>query len=207
MHIQIVTLTAKPEEKAAYAAFLADHQDASRAEPGVIEMRIHPEQEADNRFWAYERFADKAALAAHGKTAHTARFFETSKTALQQPPEVLTLNALTPLALETAEVTGGISMFFVFPVNPDMRETLIEAFVPYVEKTRAEEGNLRFDLHEIDGDKDRLAVFEIWRDMAAFEAHFGMPYAEEMGAIIAKTVPGEFTNYLVMTKNLGVVEQ
>lgn len=207
MHIQIVTLIAKPEEKAGFAAFLADHQDASRAEPGVIEMRIQAEQEADNRFWAYERFVDKAALAAHGKTAHTARFFETSKTALQQPPEVLTLNTLTSLAPETAEVTGGIPMFFVFPVAPEMRETLIDAFVPYVEKTRAEEGNLRFDLHEIEGDANRLVVFEIWRDMAAFQAHFAMPYAQEMGLIIAEAVPGEFTNYLAMTKDLGAVDQ
>lgn len=207
MHIQIVTLTVQPDRKAAYAALLSDHERASREEKGVVEMRIYPEQDADNRFWAYERYVDQSALAAHGKTTHTARLLEASKEALQQAPEVLTLKALTPLAQESAEITGGIPMFFVFPVKPDRREMLIEEFLPYVEKTRQEEGNLRFDLHEVEGEADRLVVFEIWRDMAAFEAHFAMSYAQDMGSIIAKAVPGEFTDYLAVTKGLDAVEE
>lgn len=202
MLTQIVMLTAKPEARDTLAEVLRSHVTASTAEPGVAEFRIYAQADAPHRFWAYERYVDAEALQEHGQTPHTRALFDVAKTTLQQPPEVLRLTPVTPEQPDNAAQAAGVAMVFVFPVHHDQRASLLAAFHDYVEQTRAEPGNLRFELYEIDGDLEHLAVFEIWRDMAAFEAHFTTAHAQALGDLMASAVPGEFADYLHITTDL-----
>ncbi len=48
-----------------------------------------------------------------------------------------------------------------------------------LEKTRAEEGCLRFDFFT-DVERQRLYLYEVWRDEAAFEFHHAQTYTRDV---------------------------
>ena len=61
-------------------------------------------------------------------------------------------------------------------VRPGTRDTFLEAFAINCAGTRAEPGNLRFDLLSDPDDENRFSVYEIFRDEAALDAHRQTPH-------------------------------
>lgn len=56
-------------------------------------------------------------------------------------------------------------------VKPECVDAFKAAAKELVEKSRAEEGNVAYGLHEQIGDPTKLAFIEIWRDQAAIDFH------------------------------------
>lgn len=60
--------------------------------------------------------------------------------------------------------------------HPGQRDAVVAAAQPCIAGTRAEAGNIAYDLHQSATDPDKLVFVEKWRDRAALEAHFHEPH-------------------------------
>ena len=65
-----VTWVAREGESDAVAGLLRQLMPLSRAEPGCLQYDAHRDPDDPNRFFLFERYADEAALEAHGASAH-----------------------------------------------------------------------------------------------------------------------------------------
>ena len=61
-------------------------------------------------------------------------------------------------------------------VQPEHRESFIEATLENAARTIYEPGNLRFDVLQQADDPDRFVLYEVYRDQAAFDAHCQAPH-------------------------------
>ncbi|MCQ4159299.1 antibiotic biosynthesis monooxygenase [Roseomonas sp. GC11] len=76
--------------EALLAALRAVAAQVRAAEPGTLGFFIAQDAEEPLRFTTYERFADRAAMAAHNGSAAVARFFAAAGPLLDGPVTLLT---------------------------------------------------------------------------------------------------------------------
>ncbi|ATI65380.1 putative quinol monooxygenase [Edwardsiella tarda] len=71
--------------------------------------------------------------------------------------------------------------------SPGQIEGVRQAALCLVEPSRAERGNVRYDLHQVQGQADTLLFFEIWQSQQALNQHEGSPhFASFLAAIEGK---------------------
>ena len=66
---------------------------------------------------------------------------------------------------------ANINIAATIAVKPEHRAELAAVFADLVATSRAEAGNLRYDLHQDIADENRFVFFENWRDQAAVDSH------------------------------------
>lgn len=64
-------------------------------------------------------------------------------------------------------------------LSPENREKLLPFLKEYIDKCRAEPGNILYDLTEDWRDPDRLCLVSLWESLEAFKAHNEMPHPYE----------------------------
>ena len=65
----------------------------------------------------------------------------------------------------------SIKIVATLVVKPESRAELLAVFRDLVGKSRAEAGNLRYDLHQDLQNPNRFVFFENWKDQAAVDSH------------------------------------
>ncbi|MFV3384892.1 putative quinol monooxygenase [Pseudomonas sp. NY15364] len=65
----------------------------------------------------------------------------------------------------------SIAIFASIQARPEHRDEVLQALQQMVSATRAEPGNLRYDLFERDGTPGTFDLYELYVDRAAVEAH------------------------------------
>ena len=65
----------------------------------------------------------------------------------------------------------SIKIVATLVVKPESRAELLAVFRDLVGKSRAEAGNLRYDLHQDLQNQNRFVFFENWKDQAAVDSH------------------------------------
>jgi quinol monooxygenase YgiN len=63
--------------------------------------------------------------------------------------------------------------------KPGMENALREALLKLVPLSQLEEGCINYDLHEIIDNPGSFVLYENWRDQAALDLHFSLPYSQE----------------------------
>ena len=58
-------------------------------------------------------------------------------------------------------------------------DTIKDRLLNLVKMTRAEEGNLNYDLHVSDTDNSLFIIYENWKDQAALDNHIAQPYLKD----------------------------
>ncbi|MEZ9196871.1 putative quinol monooxygenase [Shewanella sp. 10N.286.54.B9] len=197
---QIVKFTVKPEYQAEFKAALMTNKQGAANEAGNVEMKMFVDNSNPNVFFAYERWADKAALEHHMTLPHTAAMIALFELALEQPVEVFHLGETNPLpiAIKPADPEDEVFIiFFIFKINPQMRQQLLAQFEEHIKHSRTEQGNLLFDLYTVEGDDSTLAVYEHWRkESDVWDIHFQQPYAKTTGALMEQAVVGDMQQYM-----------
>ena len=64
-----------------------------------------------------------------------------------------------------------IKIVATITAKPESSETLLAALTELVPASRAESGNVRYDLHQDIANPNRFVFVECWRDEAAVKAH------------------------------------
>ena len=65
----------------------------------------------------------------------------------------------------------SIKIVAILAVKPAQRAELLAVFRDLVAKSRAEAGNLRYDLHQDLQNENRFVFVETWQDQAAVDSH------------------------------------
>lgn len=83
---------------------------------------------------------------------------------------------ITVIVLAT-EFLMSLSVFATVTPKPEHLSEAIAAVEGIISNTRAEEGCIRFDLHE-GTQTGQLYLYEIWADRDAFDSHHVQPYTQ-----------------------------
>lgn len=66
--------------------------------------------------------------------------------------------------------------------KPGSEQALEDALMSCVAPTRAEEGNVNYDLHRGQNDPASFTIYEGWKSREALEAHFQTPHCQTLMA-------------------------
>jgi quinol monooxygenase YgiN len=99
------------------------------------------------------------------------------------------------------ESSGEVLVTLVLQFRDGTLEGVLEKLMPAVKLTRAEPGNLAFDVFKVQGAQDRLFLFERWKNQTVLDAHWKEPYTVDALALFEKNlvrplVVGEDVRYV-----------
>jgi autoinducer 2-degrading protein len=95
----IVTAKVKPAERERFLSVIEDDAISSvRDEPGCVRFEVLQDKDDQDTYYFFEVYQDEAALEAHTKTPHYARWMEAREVVLAQPPQRIRTSLLFPTA-------------------------------------------------------------------------------------------------------------
>lgn len=207
MYTQVIKFHVRPDALADFKSAMLKDKAGTMTDPGVVEMKFFAQNDDPNILFAYERFRDEAAMQAHTAKPYVQELIAMLETSLSQPPELLKLNETkpTPDHSRTANPEDDVFViFFIFKFKPEYRERLLKQFENHITHTNNEPGNILFDLYAIDGEDDRLVVYEHWRkESDVWDIHFKQPYAEITGALMEEAIVGDMKQYMSFVTEFG----
>ncbi|GAA4487575.1 putative quinol monooxygenase [Microbacterium panaciterrae] len=81
-------------------------------------------------------------------------------------------------------------LYAEFQAVPGAGDAVASLVAGYRRDVAAEPGNVRFDAHRLQDDRDRFFVYEEYADDAAFDAHAGSAYCARFNEELAPLVIG-----------------
>ncbi|MBV9749660.1 MAG: antibiotic biosynthesis monooxygenase [Acetobacteraceae bacterium] len=75
---------------------------------------------------------------------------------------------------------GEVNVVATFKAKGGQAQAVRQALEKMVEPTRAEQGNVGYDLHEGVEDEDTFVLYEQWRSKPDLDAHMQKPYFKQM---------------------------
>ena len=92
-----VTVKVKPAERERFLSVIEDDAISSvRDEPGCVRFEVLQDRDDQDTYYFFEVYKDEAALDAHTKTPHYARWMEARDVVLVQPPQRARTTPLFP---------------------------------------------------------------------------------------------------------------
>lgn len=88
---------------------------------------------------------------------------------------------------------GEVNVVATFKAKPDQEQAVRQALEKMVAPTRAESGNLGYDLHEGVKDAHEFVLYEHWRSQPDLDAHMQKPYFKQMGEELSGTLQQPYT--------------
>ncbi len=91
MYALIVSLKIKPDQRERFLEAIEDDATCSvRDEPGCLRFNVLQDEADENRFYFFEVYRDKDALAAHQQTPHYARWMEARAEVVESAERIAT---------------------------------------------------------------------------------------------------------------------
>lgn len=198
----IATFVAKPGKEAALRAKLLKMIAPTRAEGGCLSYDLHVNPASPAQFVFIENWRNEEVLAAHMKTPHFVRLITNGTPALLVAPYTVakgrTLSRFQPRTQADPRLRSGASLTLVavFPFQPDKLEEALTPTRAMVAPTRAERGNISYDLNQSRTGANVLYYVENWESKAALDAH--MRTAHFVRHIDRETAPKLAAPYVIL---------
>ncbi len=173
-----------PSTAAQAVAALKQYRDASRKEPGAIQIDLYQEKAQTHHFVVEEIWQNRSIAKEHGNSAASTALFQKLKPIELGPPDVRVhqIHMATPLKapnpndiilISHADVAGGNTANLIRELN-----TLWAG-------TRNENGMVRYEiLDEVPLHSNHFRILEEWANLAAWEAHDRAPAWQNYRAAI-----------------------
>lgn len=162
-----------PASAASAAATLKEFIARSHTDKGSLRFEALQRIDRPHHFAVLEVWQDAAAQAAHAGAAHVKQLRDRLQ-AMQAAP----YDERPHTGLAAGAITAGASfprgaVYAVTHVDfiPPKKDEGIAALKSLVAPSRAEAGNLRFDVLQQASRLNHLTVVEVWQDLAALDAH------------------------------------
>ena len=85
-------------------------------------------------------------------------------------------------------MSSPIKIVAIVHIKPEYTEMLLPAFEKLVRASRAEEGNIHYDLHQEIGSPHHFVFVEGWKSQAAVDSHNASPHFQDfVQALDSKT--------------------
>ena len=196
----LVKFTVKPEHNEIFKNALMEDIRGAKTEAGNAEIKMFVENNNPNVFFAYERWENQEALDNHMEQTYAKQIMKVAGSALAAKPEFINLGETNPLPVHEAKKLNPedelLIIFFIFKVKKELLSGILEEFPRQVELTRKEEGNLLFNLYEAEEMENTFVVYEHWRNKAALDNHFNLPYSNVMGKLLTEAVDGPLPSFM-----------
>jgi quinol monooxygenase YgiN len=152
------------------AALTRQFAEAARKEPGNTGFDAFEEIGRPSRFALFEAWRDKNAADAHNSAAATVAFDDKLQPLLVGPFEIRSFGGFSvagPRAAGDHRAVYVLTHVDVFPAGKDEAAALVTALA---EAGRKLNGNLWFDVLQVDGHANHFSLVQGWRDLNSFEA-------------------------------------
>lgn len=89
-----------------------------------------------------------------------------------------------------------------------MGDELGKRLLTLVDPARAEPGNVNYDLHRSNADRDVWMLYENWKSPADLEAHFALPYMKAFVETLDDVLEGQMDlRYFAMESQFAPVKR
>jgi quinol monooxygenase YgiN len=160
-----------PPSTAQGAAVLRQYREASRTEEGNLRLEVLQRIDRPNQFVIVAAWKSQKAFESHGAAAPATELRARLQPLLASPNDER-LHA--GLSVGTAPATSPAGTIFVVThvdVIPPRKDDSLVLLKQLAADSRADAGNLRFDVVQQTNRPNHFTVVEAWRDRAAFDAH------------------------------------
>ena len=150
------------------AMMLKELAGASRTE-GAVRYEALQRTPESNQFLLLEIWKDQRALDAHTAAAHTKRFRDQIAPLLIAPIDerLCVATMVAPLR----ESRGTVYIVTHIDVPGTSRDAALTLMKPFIDQTRSERGNVRFDLTHQKDRTNHFTAIEAWADQKSADAH------------------------------------
>jgi len=160
-----------PTSTAQAAALLRQYRDESRKDAGNAAVEVLQRTDRPNQFVVLAAWKSAKAFEAHAATAG-ARDVRAKLQSLQASPIDERLhNALAVGPTPAADQGSAVFVVTHVDVIPPRKDDSLPLLKQLATDSRAEAGNLRFDVVQQVNRPNHFTVVEAWKDRAAFDAH------------------------------------
>lgn len=164
--------------------------DPTRSEEGCEYYKLLEDTENAGVFYFYEVWSSAEALENHSKSAHLTRFAGLKATGVFSSLDITRWERNdSPIVDITAK--DGLVLFAKFTPKAGKEELLQSSLEALLEKTRAEEGCLNYDLNMSTESKGVALFYETWATVPHWDAHMKMPHIVDILSKLDTLVEGD----------------
>jgi len=156
--------------RSAAVTALGAYRQSSRREQGSLAIEMFEQENRPGHFVTIESWTTEAALEAHGAGAAAMALQQRLKPMLLSPPDVRPYKALRVKAVPAVD-TLAVYVITQVDVAPAPDTDPSGLLARHADDSRADGGNLRFDVLQHAMRANHFTVIEEWRDVRAHEAH------------------------------------
>jgi quinol monooxygenase YgiN len=178
----LAQVVAKPGHEDAVRQVLLDAVEPTREEAGNLNYDVHEHKSIPGAFYTLSNWTDDAPLNADGVSPH----FRTLVMDQAAPDLVASPTLTRARMLSAPEPDAGrsrpvgnkpdqVTLIPFFTIKPGYLEAVRGAQLSAVEPTRAEPGNLDYDLYQSLDDPSVLFFYENWVDQSVLDEHMTTP--------------------------------
>jgi quinol monooxygenase YgiN len=154
------------------------YRDASRSEDGFVRFDLREQIGRPGLYTVVEAWRDQQAVDAHAAAAHTREYQEALRPLRvagydQRPYKPLTVAAPKAASRQSVHVLAHVDIGTQAQFNAPAMLT------KFAETSRAEPGNLQFDVLQHVMRANHFTVVEVWQDQKALDAHRAAAHTRE----------------------------
>jgi quinol monooxygenase YgiN len=165
------------------SGLLKQFRDLSAHHAGNLEFTVMRETSRPNRFVIVEGWKDRAAFAAHGKSADTALFNFTLEAIRNSPPNQHVLQSFANVPARGKPGGGAVYMVEHVDFSPPSNDTGLPLLKALALASQKEEGVVRYDIYQESAPHaNHYSVVAVWASRAAFDAHETAAYTRQYRA-------------------------
>jgi quinol monooxygenase YgiN len=150
-------------------SLLQRYRNATVNESGNLETLLLRETSRPNRFVIVEAWRDEPTFQAHERAPHTAEFRSKLATIHNSPNDQRVHQAFSVGA--TRHDPGLMYVVTHVDVPPPRREETELLLRSLAERSRNDDGNVRYDVFQQTSRTNHFTVFAVWKDDRAFASH------------------------------------
>lgn len=193
------TFNIKPEGVDAFVEAMSDNQQHVRAEPGNIEMRMFQEVHNPSAFYLFGRSAP-GSDDAHSADVADRGIEERVAPTINTPPVVRmlgTTNQGTNFGPRDRGVTNEeLIVIALFEFKPGYRDRVLAQYDKQIPIVRAQPNSILFNVFTIDGEPDKIVVYERWVSEEIGMAFQNEPVSIETGNVLTEAIVGDLQSYI-----------
>lgn len=178
----VASFLAKPGKEKALRAKLLAMVAPTRAEKGCVSYDVHVDQANPAQFYFIENWKDEGTLAAHLKTPHFTKLIVNGTPSLIAGPYTIAKSRiLSRFEPKTAadprlRAPASLTLLAFFTPKEEKLGPALKAMTAMVAPTRAEKGNISYDLYQTKADGNVFYYAENWESKPALKRHMMLPH-------------------------------
>lgn len=195
------TFDIKPEGIDHFIKAMVENQEQVRKETGNLEMRMFQDVNQPSKFFVFGRTSGRAGLEAHEEEVEDRGIEQEVAGTLNEAPVTRWLGLTSQGAeyglRDRQQEADELIVFALFDFKPGYRDRVLAQYDKQVPLVRQDDANILFDVYTLEGEDDKLVVYERWVNQAlAQEFATTKPISIETGKLLAEAVKGDLPDYL-----------